>query len=105
MLFKFAQGTGMMGEAGPEAIMPLTRGADGNLGVRNPSGNTGKVDVIVNNYTGQQVETKENMDSRGNRRVEVTIGEINAGELSRTGSSSQRALAGSYGLQPMLIRR
>ena len=26
--------TGLMGEAGPEAIMPLTRGADGRLGVR-----------------------------------------------------------------------
>ncbi len=26
-------GMGLMGEAGPEAIMPLTRGADGRLGV------------------------------------------------------------------------
>jgi phage-related minor tail protein len=26
--------TGLMGEAGPEAIMPLTRGADGSLGVK-----------------------------------------------------------------------
>ncbi|MBD2800746.1 phage tail tape measure protein [Xenorhabdus sp. M] len=33
-LFAFAKGAGLMGEAGPEAIMPLTRGADGSLGVR-----------------------------------------------------------------------
>jgi tape measure domain-containing protein len=37
-LFKFADGgttrTGLMGEAGPEAIMPLKRGADGSLGVQ-----------------------------------------------------------------------
>ena len=37
-LFKFADGsamrTGLMGEAGPEAIMPLSRGADGSLGVQ-----------------------------------------------------------------------
>ncbi|EAT5843881.1 phage tail tape measure protein [Salmonella enterica] len=33
-MFAFAKGTGLMGEAGPEAIMPLTRTADGNLGVR-----------------------------------------------------------------------
>jgi lambda family phage tail tape measure protein len=37
-LFKFANGgamrTGLMGEAGPEAIMPLKRGADGKLGVQ-----------------------------------------------------------------------
>jgi lambda family phage tail tape measure protein len=36
-LFKFADGgamrTGVMGEAGPEAIMPLSRGSDGRLGV------------------------------------------------------------------------
>ena len=37
-LFEFADGgamrTGIMGEAGPEAIMPLSRGADGKLGVQ-----------------------------------------------------------------------
>jgi hypothetical protein len=37
-LFRFADGgamrTGVMGEAGPEAIMPLKRGADGKLGVQ-----------------------------------------------------------------------
>lgn len=35
-VFKFANGGsfGVMGEAGPEAVMPLKRGADGSLGVR-----------------------------------------------------------------------
>lgn len=33
-LFPFAGGTGLMGEAGPEAIMPLERDAQGRLGVR-----------------------------------------------------------------------
>ncbi|MDR2297844.1 MAG: phage tail tape measure protein [Comamonas sp.] len=33
-LFAFANGMGVFGEAGPEAIMPLTRAPDGNLGVR-----------------------------------------------------------------------
>ncbi|MBH2708470.1 phage tail tape measure protein [Serratia marcescens] len=33
-MFAFAKGAGLMGEAGPEAIMPLKRGADGSLGVR-----------------------------------------------------------------------
>lgn len=31
--FAFAKGAGVMGEAGPEAILPLRRGADGKLGV------------------------------------------------------------------------
>ncbi|MEO0820014.1 MAG: phage tail tape measure protein [Pseudomonadota bacterium] len=32
--FPMRGGLGLMGEAGPEAIMPLSRGADGQLGVR-----------------------------------------------------------------------
>lgn len=39
--------TGLMGEAGPEAIMPLTRGPDGKLGVRSASGSR-PVQVTVN---------------------------------------------------------
>jgi phage-related minor tail protein len=34
VLFPLRGGTGLMGEAGPEAIMPLSRGSDGRLGVR-----------------------------------------------------------------------
>jgi hypothetical protein len=32
--FSYDGGTGVMGEAGPEAIMPLQKGADGKLGVK-----------------------------------------------------------------------
>lgn len=32
-IFSFAGGTGVMGEAGAEAIMPLSRGPDGSLGI------------------------------------------------------------------------
>ena len=39
-LFPFAKGVGLMGEAGPEAIMPLRRGADGKLGVAGGGGST-----------------------------------------------------------------
>ena len=45
MLFPFAKGIGLMGEAGPEAIMPLRRGRDGNLGV---AGGGGATNVVVN---------------------------------------------------------
>jgi phage-related minor tail protein len=34
MVFPMRQGSGLMGEAGPEAIMPLQRGSDGKLGIR-----------------------------------------------------------------------
>lgn len=36
--FPMRGGTGLMGEAGPEAIMPLSRGPDGKLGVRSEAG-------------------------------------------------------------------
>jgi len=37
-VFPMRGGTGLMGEAGPEAIMPLARGPDGSLGVRTQGG-------------------------------------------------------------------
>ncbi|MGO3568999.1 MAG: phage tail tape measure protein [Serratia grimesii] len=48
-LFAFAKGAGVMGEAGPEAIMPLKRGADGSLGVRAMGGGQ-QVAVAPNVY-------------------------------------------------------
>jgi phage-related minor tail protein len=94
-----------MGEAGPEAIMPLKRDSNGNLGVRAGGGGGGNVDVVVNNYGNEKAETKETVDSRGNRKIEVVIGDMTAGEISRNGSASQRAIRGTFGLQPQLIRR
>ncbi len=44
--FPMRGGIGLMGEAGPEAIMPLTRGADGKLGVRS-GGGSGSVQVTM----------------------------------------------------------
>jgi lambda family phage tail tape measure protein len=50
-LFKFAQGgamqNGLMGEAGPESIMPLKRGRDGKLGVI-ASGGAGTTNISIN---------------------------------------------------------
>jgi len=37
-LFPMAKGAGLMGEAGPEAVMPLARGPNGVLGVRSHGG-------------------------------------------------------------------
>ena len=47
--FPMRGGTGLMGEAGPEAIMPLTRGADGRLGVAAAGGGRPvSVNITVN---------------------------------------------------------
>lgn len=45
--FPMRGGRGLMGEAGPEAIMPLARGADGKLGVRG-AGGAAPVNVVMN---------------------------------------------------------
>jgi lambda family phage tail tape measure protein len=64
-MFKFADGgamrTGLMGEAGPEAIMPLQRGADGKLGVlASGGGSAGNINVVVNvDAKGSSVEGNE----------------------------------------------
>lgn len=54
--FAFAKGAGLMGEAGPEAIMPLTRSADGSLGVRvvwsqSPATGNGITQHITQHFT------------------------------------------------------
>ena len=103
-MFKFAKGTGLMGEVGPEAIMPLKRDNNGNLGVRSDSGGT-KVDVVVNNYSTEKATTTETVDSKGNRKIEVIVGDMVADQLSRTGSASQQALTSSYGQRPSMVRR
>jgi len=53
-LFPMANGAGLMGEAGPEAIMPLKRGSNGKLGVQS-SGGVGNIVVNVD-ASGSSVE-------------------------------------------------
>jgi phage-related minor tail protein len=100
--FRAAQGLGVMGEAGPEAIMPLKRDSQGNLGVRSSQGN---VEVVVNNFTQARAETRETTDSRGNRRIEVIVADLVAGEISRPNSNIQQSFVNSFGTKPMVARR
>jgi Lambda phage tail tape-measure protein (Tape_meas_lam_C) len=104
-LFKFAHGAkmGMMGEAGPEAIVPLKRGADGNLGIR--GGSTSPVNVVVNNFGSEKATTKKSVDSRGQTQIEVTIGNMVASQLNSTGSQIQQTMHTTYGQEPTLPRR
>jgi hypothetical protein len=67
-LFPFAQGTGLMGEAGPEAIMPLTRTTSGDLGVRAVGGGSGG-DSTVNNIS---VSVQVNADGSSKTSVSGT---------------------------------
>jgi phage-related minor tail protein len=54
-------GIGLMGEAGPEAVMPLKRGSDGKLGIASSGGGGGSGGVAVSitiNDNRTQTETK-----------------------------------------------
>lgn len=53
-MFPMRGGRGLMGEAGPEAIMPLARGPDGRLGVQAAGG--GRAVTVVMNITTPDVQ-------------------------------------------------
>ncbi|EFO3595987.1 phage tail tape measure protein, partial [Escherichia coli] len=68
--FAFAKGAGLMGEAGPEAIMPLTRAADGSLGIRaigNVNGGGGFVYSPVYHISIQNQGSNGEIDARSAR--------------------------------------
>ncbi|MDR1278646.1 MAG: tape measure protein [Treponema sp.] len=91
--FRYGGGLGLMGEAGPEAIIPLTRGGDGRLGVSAFGGqNAGAaVYVIIQNYTNEDVRTEESVDGAGNQIRKIVIGavkqSISSGEMDQPMSS------------------
>ncbi len=74
--FPMRGGIGLMGEAGPEAIMPLARGADGKLGVRHAGGGR-PINVVMNIST---------PDAEGFRRSQSQI----AAQMSRALARGQR---------------
>ncbi|WP_095589868.1 phage tail tape measure protein [Actibacterium ureilyticum] len=74
--FPMRGGTGLMGEAGPEAIMPLSRGSDGRLGVRAEGGRQ-PVNLTMNIST---------PDVRGFQRSQSQI----AADMNRLLSRGQR---------------
>lgn len=47
-LFPMAKGLGLMGEAGPEAVMPLARTSDGSLGVKAQTSASDNPVVVIN---------------------------------------------------------
>ncbi|MDT7849915.1 hypothetical protein Q9292_09855 [Methylophilus sp. VKM B-3414] len=80
-LFPFAKGVGLMGEAGPEAIVPLKRGANGALGVSAEGMGGGKVTVNIINPP-SQANVSQSQDAQGNLTLDVMFDRIK-NELSR----------------------
>lgn len=92
-IFPMANGAGLMGEAGPEAIMPLKRGADGKLGV---SGGGGGTVVNVYNQSGAQTEIQESTGSDGGRQIDIYIKQAVERMISTGGID--KTMQSTYGL-------
>ncbi len=90
--------TGLMGEAGPEGILPLTR-IGGKLGVHAGGMGGGGTSVEVHNYSGQKARTERSQGPDGREVVKVIVGE----ELSSGGFD--RSMRGRYAATPAAVRR
>jgi len=98
--FAFAKGAGVFGEAGPEAIMPLTRAADGSLGVRamggvqtergTPSITIGDINI---NSQSQQPVSQGAASAAGRQLTDAILRMVNE-EVSRPGTPLWRAIKG-----------
>ena len=111
-LFKFANGgttrTGLMGEAGPEAIMPLKRGADGKLGVaaditgamaryqRQGGGSAGESDMAFasggSNLTTRDVSRLQQMSGPGEGSDTINNNESNSSPVLMMNFETTRIL-------------
>lgn len=98
-MFPMKNGMGVMGEAGPEAIMPLTR-IGGKLGVMaQGGGGAANVQVNVINQSSGAVQTSERRGPRGERQVDVLISE------SFASGRQDSALRSRFGSKPMPVKR
>ena len=104
---QYASGAGLMGEAGPEAIMPLTRMGNGRLGVeaRGWGGKEPTVNVNIVNSTGQPAETRTRSDNNGNKTIDVYVGDMAAKQMATPGSTLNRAVSAQTGTRRPAIKR
>lgn len=91
-MFKFANGGkfGVMGEAGPEAVMPLKRGSDGSLGVQVHGGNNDNAPSFTFDLRGAVVtqDILDQMNQIASQQANVAVNQNNV----RQQRQSQRAL-------------
>lgn len=97
-LTKFAKG-GVMGEAGPEAVMPLTRMSNGRLGVQaDGAGSAPVVNVnVYNENRDTQVETRSRTNRDGGIDIDMYIKRVVAGDIARGNGPIDQSIRNSYG--------
>lgn len=85
---------GILGEAGPEAILPLRRTPSGDLGVAGGSGSNVQVNII--NNASAEVQTEERVNEDGSRVLDVVIVQKVKDAMSR--GQFDRVLNQNFGL-------
>ena len=98
-MFPMKGGLGVMGEAGPEAILPLTR-VGGKLGVAAAgAGDGGGVTINVINNSSAQLDRRESTGPSGRRQIDMMISDS-------MGSGRQDSVMRSrYGTPPNRVKR
>jgi len=102
-IFPMANGLGLMGEAGPEAVMPLQRGPDGRLGVGvNGGGGSGRtlVDIQMIDQRGAggaPLDIQRLQRPDGGESVRVVIRDATRGLI--TGGAFDREFDRAFGLK------
>lgn len=93
-LFPMANGTGLMGEAGPEAVMPLRRGSDGKLGVAASGGASAAPQVTVNliENSSRAGQTEQSSNGNGGLDLTVYVDSITAKNAANPGSATSAVL-------------
>jgi phage-related minor tail protein len=83
-VFPMATGAGLMGEKGPEAVMPLTRTKSGDLGVK-AEGSSPNIQINMINQSGQPLQaTKQgSRQESGKFIIDVVVKELQRGKTLR----------------------
>ena len=100
---RFASG-GVFGEAGPEAIMPLTRLPGGKLGVES-TGGAGNVQVNIYNGSNEKATVRQSTTSNGGKTIDVLIGDVVAKQMNTQGTKLNRAVSSQTGATQATVRR
>jgi len=100
-LFAFAKGAGVFGEAGPEAIMPLTRGKNGSLGVRaigaqsSTGGDINLGGIVVNIDSSGKASGGSATDGQGiGKQIQAAVINTINDQANRQGTPLWRAIKG-----------
>ncbi len=90
-------GAGLMGEAGPEAIMPLRRGSDGRLGVEVAAGQMGGGGHVT---VGVEVTDEGKLAAYVLRTTGSVVAENNRRVAPKIAQSAVKGAGAAYNLSP-----